>query len=358
MQKVTVKDIAEALNLSVGTVYRSLNNTGRVSEKTKKIVLDYAKQVDFQPNAVAQGLAKRKRYRILFLYSLAVSEWWNYIYYGAAKAAQELSEFGVEVTFLRYNLFDTQFQETESIGLLERIEGGEVDGIILVPSSSREIMASLDLAKQRGIPVICINADAPLTSQRLCYYGPDEELVGNYAGELMGKFVGNKGNIALVGTESNDFYRLALRKKGFFGQLYRFFPNVTIAKQSAFPVRNFQEYLYDTLNDCGKDLSGIYVYDSMALEATAKIVKQLNLSNVVIVGHECLGSCQEFIREGWIHATLCQERFSQGYYPLKLLYDYLRSNIMPESCYYSNVNIVFRSNLDMLQKNESGCGFQ
>jgi len=40
------------------------------------------------------------------------------------------------------------------------------------------------------------------------------------------------------------------------------------------------------------------------------------------------------------------------------LYNYLLSGTLPDSCYYSNVNIIFRSNLELLQKNESGCGFQ
>ena len=363
MPKVTVQDIAEALNLSVGTIYRSLNNTGRVSEKTKKLVLDYANQVGFQPNAIAQGLAKRKKYHIVFLISKNFPDWWDSIYAGAEKAAQELSEFGVEVTYLRYALFDSTCRmgtshEIDPIGLLERIERNEVDGIILVPSIAREVMASLDLAKKKGIPVICINADAPLTSQRLCYYGPDEEQVGNIAGELMGKFVGAKGKILLLGIETNDFFRLALRKKGFFNQLCRYFPEVTVLQQCSFSTERFQDYLRDTLNEYGKELSGIYVYDSIALKHTASIVKELGLSNIIIIGHECLSGCRELIQEGWIHATLCQERFSQGYYPLKLMYDYLRSNIVPESRYYSNVNIVFRSNLDLQQKNERGCGFQ
>jgi len=361
MQKVTIKDIAEALNLSVGTVYRSLNNTGRVSEKTKKMVSDYAAQVGFQPNTVAQGLAKRKRFRIFFLYSNDFPDWWELIRNGAEKAALELSEFGVEVTFVRYS-FNPQFFDTalssDPIGLLEKIENDEVDGIILVPSINREVMASLELAKKKGIPVVCINADAPLTSQRLCYYGPDEEQVGHIAGELMGKLIGGNGNISLVGVESNDFYRLALRKKGFFNQLCRYFPGVNVVQQNSFPLNNFRDYLRDTLISIGKELSGIYVYDSIVLENTAKIVKELDLTNIVIIGHECLPGCKELIQQGWIHATLCQETFSQGYYPLKLLYNYLLSGTLPDSCYYSNVNIIFRSNLELLQKNESGCGFQ
>ena len=75
----------------------------------------------------------------------------------------------------------------------------------------------LVLNPETGLEIInTSNADTPLASQRLCYYGPDEERVGNIAGELMGKLLGGKGNVFLIGTESNDFYRLALRKKGFF----------------------------------------------------------------------------------------------------------------------------------------------
>jgi len=360
MQKVTVKDIAEALNLSIGTVYRSLNNTGRVSEKTKQQVLAYAEQVGFQPNAVAQGLAKRKKYRIDVLFG-GISEWWDLVRSGAEKAAQELSEFGAEITFINGSPnppIDDISLEALPIGLIERIEQNKVDGIILVPSANREIMASLDLAKQKGIPVICVNADTPLASQRLCYYGPDEERVGNIAGELMGKFLNGKGNVFLIGAESNDFYRLALRKKGFFDQLCRYFPDVSIIRQRSFPFRNFQEYLLDTLQDCGNDLAGIYVYEASVLEDTAKIVKQLNLSNIVVIGHECLPGCEKYIQEGWIHATLCQETFSQGYYPLKLMYSYLLSGTQPDPLYYCNVNAVFRSNLDLLETNECGCGFR
>lgn len=361
MQKVTVKDIARDLGLSVGTVYRSLNNTGRVSEKTKKQVLDYAAKVGFQPNMIAQGLAKRKKYRILVLLSSDFPEWWGSIYNGIEKAAHELSEFGVEVEALGYSFLPelvSTSSKNEPIGLLERIERDQVDGIILVPSIHREVMAALDLAKAKDIPVVCVNADAPLPSQRLFYYGPNEKQVGQIAAELVGKMIGGRGNIALVGIESNDFYRLALRKNGLMDQLCRYFPEVNILQQSSFPPQNLRKYVREMLLSCGKDLSALYVYDSAALLETALTVKELGLRHIAVIGHECLPGCEALIQEGWIHTTLCQETFSQGYFPLKLLYGYLLNGTEPDSCYYSNVNIVFRSNLELLQKNENGCGFQ
>lgn len=353
MSKVTVKDIARDLNLSVGTVYRSLNNTGRVSARTKKKVLEYAEQVGFQPNMVAQGLAKRKKFRIAVLLANDTKEWWRQIDRGIEVAVQELSEFGAEIISLYYSMDSVISQ---NIGILELVENDQVDGIILVPSPHHEIMRTIDLAKSKGIPVVCINADSQLVSQRLFYYGPDEEQVGRVAGEIIGKLIHGTGNVLLVSIETNDFYRIALRKSGLFNEMSRYFPEVTI-KQATFPTSKLAEYLSDILqNDSVPD--AIYVDNSLALEECVRVVKDLNLRRVAVVGHECLGGCGQLLQEGWISAALCQETYSQGYYPLKLLFQHLLTGSVPKSHYYSNVNVVFRSNMDLLAKNEHGCGFQ
>lgn len=355
MKRSSAKEIASALNLSVSTVYRVLNNTGRISEKTRKEVLAYAETVGYQPNLIAQGLAKRKKYHIAYVtYSYPI-DWWKQLLLGAEKAAQELSEFGVKVTFLQY---DSAAPYNESTGLLDMVEREELDGIILVPSVHPEILKTLEAAQEKKIPVVCINADAPLPSQRLFYYGPDEETVGLLAGELIGKTIGGKGSISIVGCESEDFYRPALRKRGFFHQIYKYFPDINILHQNSFPQHNFKKYLCDMLKSSGDRLSAIYVEDSVLLSDTADIVKSLNLSNIVVIGHECLNHCGQLLEEGWISATICQETFSQGYYPLKLLYHHLLTGAPVKPNYYSNVNVVYRSSLGFLQQNEDGCGFR
>ena len=353
MPKVTVKDIARDLNLSVGTVYRSLNNTGRVSTRTKKQVLDYAEKVGFQPNMVAQGLAKRKKFHIAVLLANDTMEWWNQIDRGIEDAVQELSEFGAEITSLYYSM---DAVNPQNIGILDLVENDQVDGIILVPSPHHEIMRTIDLAKAKGIPVVCINADSQLLSQRLFYYGPDEEQVGRVAGEIVGKLIHGTGNLLLASIETNDFYRIALRKSGLVNEMSRYFPNVAI-KQTTFPLSKLSEYLSDMLQNDNIP-SAIYVDNSLALESAAHVIKSMGLRDIVLVGHECLGGCRELLQEGWISATLCQETYSQGYYPLKLLFQHLLTGSAPKSHYYSNVNVVFRSNMDLLAKNEHGCGFQ
>lgn len=355
MDKITVKDIAEKMNLAVGTVYRALNNTGRVSEKTKNRVNEYAQSMDFRPNTIAQGLAKRKKFQIVILLSNDVPDWWDAVKSGALKASMELSEFGVDTTILHYSA--TLGSQYAHIGLLDIVKNEQVDGLIIVPSIHREVLETLDLAKAKNIPVVCINADAQ-PAQRLFYYGPNEEQVGVMAGELLGKFVGGSGNVCLLGVASNDFYRLALRKAGAYNQLCRYFTNVRILNTYTFAMDTLNESINAMLSDSGDNISGIYVYDALVLQATAEVLKAKGREDIALVGHECLPPCDKLLEEGWITATLCQETISQGYHPLKLLYNHLLTHAKMQSFYYSNVNIVTRGNMNFLQKNENGCGFQ
>lgn len=57
-KRVTIYDIAQALNISSTTVYRALHNTGRISESTKQRVLDMAKKMNYQLNYSAQALRR------------------------------------------------------------------------------------------------------------------------------------------------------------------------------------------------------------------------------------------------------------------------------------------------------------
>lgn len=60
MEAVTLKDIAKALNISTSTVSRALRDSYEINEKTKKIVAEYAKKVNYRPNPIALSLKENK----------------------------------------------------------------------------------------------------------------------------------------------------------------------------------------------------------------------------------------------------------------------------------------------------------
>lgn len=53
---LTLKDIANALGISVSTVSKALKGYKDVSQKTREMVLDYTEKVHFKPNAQAAFL--------------------------------------------------------------------------------------------------------------------------------------------------------------------------------------------------------------------------------------------------------------------------------------------------------------
>ena len=52
----TIYDISQVAGVSIATVSRVINNSGNVSEKTKKKVIDVINQMDYAPNIFARGL--------------------------------------------------------------------------------------------------------------------------------------------------------------------------------------------------------------------------------------------------------------------------------------------------------------
>jgi len=60
MKKTTIHEIAKALGIDSSTVSRALNNSDRVKAKTKKRVLEKAKEIGYTPNLLASNLRRNR----------------------------------------------------------------------------------------------------------------------------------------------------------------------------------------------------------------------------------------------------------------------------------------------------------
>jgi len=58
--KVTINDIAELTNVSKSTISRVINNSGPVSDKTRKTVTEAMTRLDYKPNEIARSLSLRR----------------------------------------------------------------------------------------------------------------------------------------------------------------------------------------------------------------------------------------------------------------------------------------------------------
>lgn len=59
-KQATIQDIAKALNITASTVSRAINDHPKISQATKDLVWKIAREMQYQPNAIASNLRKGK----------------------------------------------------------------------------------------------------------------------------------------------------------------------------------------------------------------------------------------------------------------------------------------------------------
>ena len=123
MKPVTLKQIAEQLNISVTTVSKALKDYPDVSKKTKGLVKELAKTLNYKPNAFAVHLRTRESKTIGLIIPVIVHHFFSNVIKGILAQAEKK---GYLVIILQSN--ESYELEKKQIDLLLR---QRVDGILI-----------------------------------------------------------------------------------------------------------------------------------------------------------------------------------------------------------------------------------
>ena len=143
---VTIKDIAKALGLSTYTVSRALRDSYEISTETKKIVIEYAQQINYRPNPIALSL-KEKRSRSI---GIIVCEIANSFFSQAINGIESIAyDKG-------YNVIIAQSHESyeREILNLQYLASRSIDGLLISVSSETENLDHLINLHKRGFPIV------------------------------------------------------------------------------------------------------------------------------------------------------------------------------------------------------------
>ncbi len=122
---VTIYDIAKKASVGVGTVSRVLNNHPNVSAKTRERVLKIAHELNYQPHAFAQGLARKKTNAIAAI----IPFFTNYFFLEVLQGIQDkMLTLGYDI--MLYGLNENDPEQFESY-LLRATQKGRADGVML-----------------------------------------------------------------------------------------------------------------------------------------------------------------------------------------------------------------------------------
>ncbi|OUS78756.1 hypothetical protein B1748_01385 [Paenibacillus sp. MY03] len=144
---VQLKDVAKHLNISISTVSRVLNNTGRVNKDTRERILTAIKELGYQPNEIARSL-KRKSANIL---GVIVPDLSNRFYAKVIKGVEKIARENDHSVIVCNSDEDIQKEEEYVQLLLQK----QVTGLVVAT-----VGGNLELFEQynkSGIPFVFID---------------------------------------------------------------------------------------------------------------------------------------------------------------------------------------------------------
>ena len=145
-EAITIKDIAKALGLSTSTVSRALRDSYQISPETKKLVLEYAKKINYSPNPIALSL-KEKRSRSI---GVIVCEIANSFFSQAINGIESIAyDRG-------YNVIITQSHESyeREVNDLQFLASRSIDGLLISVSSETRNFEHLLELQRKGLPIV------------------------------------------------------------------------------------------------------------------------------------------------------------------------------------------------------------
>jgi len=175
--RVRLKDIAEALALSVVTVSRALKDHPDISPATKKRVQEMADHLGYRPNVVARSLVTRRTYTIGLLIPDLMHSFFAEVCRGVER---QIAGEGYRV-LIANSKEDPQREELDVNSLLAR----QVDGLILASARSPTDLDFLQRLNESSTPFVMIDRFYP--DLEVNYVGADDEQIGFLATEHLSR---------------------------------------------------------------------------------------------------------------------------------------------------------------------------
>lgn len=151
--RVTIKDIAKELHVSVSTVSRALRNASDINPETREAVLRLAEKVSYEPNYFAQSLVNNET-RIIGVIVPSINS--NYF-------SQALSGMNDVANENNYYLMFCQSNETASQEILsmKKLLACNIDGLLISISKETKDPGEFDKVLQNEIPIVMFDRILP-----------------------------------------------------------------------------------------------------------------------------------------------------------------------------------------------------
>jgi LacI family transcriptional regulator len=147
--KITIKDIAKELNVSISTVSKALSDSHEISEETRKKIKAFAKFYHYKPNRIALKLRSKKTMVIGVIIPNIVHHFFSRVIKGIEKMANE-HEYNVMICL------SNESYEKEIMNM-KMLADGSVDGLLVSIAKETLEKNKFDHFKElfeNGVPLV------------------------------------------------------------------------------------------------------------------------------------------------------------------------------------------------------------
>jgi len=265
-RKVTLKQIAKELDVSISTVSKSLRDSTEISEDTRQKVQAFAKLYNYKPNNIALSLKNRKSKTICIIIPEIIHHFFATVISGVEHVANEKG-YNVIVC-----LSDESFDK-EVINM-EMLANGSIDGFIM--SLSKETQQKKDFHHiteviNQGMPVVMFDR---VTNEILC----DKVIIDdNLAAFNATQYLINKGfkNIGLISTV--DYVSVGkLRTEGYTKALKT--NDIKVDENLILKIEdtdNFETHIENLISN--NNLDALFAVNEIFAVTAIKVAARLNI---------------------------------------------------------------------------------
>lgn len=319
---VTLKDLAKACGVSVGTVSRALNEKNEVSAKTSERIRKLAQELGYIPNRAGRALSAQKNVNLIGVLLPSInSMFFDDIKRGIESAADELKDLGISIVMQEVEGWDIQ-EHLDAIAKLEA-RGCKAYGLCTVDCP--EIVAKINELTAANTPVLLINNYIPDASH-VCFVGPNYTKQGAIAAAMIDKC--NRGRhlhiLVIVGYKIH--YGHHSRMNGFIAELDRRKVDYEISEIIEGHDRDIdtQQATMQAFHD-HPEIDCVYMTSGSGVSGLgAAIIADGNRNRFVIACDEIF-TTRELVKNNIIDFVVCQESTAQGYQAIKKLHEYLNN---------------------------------
>ncbi|MCF0073318.1 LacI family DNA-binding transcriptional regulator [Dyadobacter sp. CY261] len=343
---IRIKDIAEKAQTSKGTVDRVLHNRGRVADDVRERILAIIKELNYEPNLIAQSLKSQRAFNFAALIpDPNLDPYWEAPHNGLEKAEKELRQYGVHISKFIFN----SHSDTSFIAKAKEVTRDHPDGLLIAPIFYKEALPFFKEWADMDIPYVLFNTQIEQV-RPLCYIGQDSYRSGSLVAKILRFGLHSPGTVlvAHVNEDISNSAHLITKEEGFRDYFKREKLDDTfkvISSEINFPEEEGLDKQLDQIRKQYPDLGAVYVTNSKAFEVAAYLEKNA-LTDIKLVGYDLIEHNQHYLNNGIIDFLINQNPLGQGYWGIHQLANHLIFKKEIPAIKFLPLDIITKENLD------------